>query len=161
MTQEELMAKLQEALTAGDFKAVARISKEIAAAQAESEKAEKERTANERIALVESIRKAFKVFLKDYKESIGSVYGDGLWCAWNPDNQENPLEVRITKKTARAGGGGGGGKKFAITTEELLTKQGSAEYKEGVTCQEAFDSDTAGNSRYRVRVKMLKLEGLM
>lgn len=162
MTQKELMAKLQDAITASDFKQVAKISKEIAAAQAEQEKTEKERTATERVTLVEAIRKDFKAFLKQYKDPIGAVYGDGLWCAWNPDNQENPLEVRITKKSVRAGGGvGGGGKKFSITTEELLSKHGSAEYKEGVTCQEAYDSDTAGNARYKVRVKMLKHEGLM
>ena len=162
LTKDELLAEMKTAMDTGDFKAVSKISSKIAKAQAVDEKAEKEA----KQAVVAGVTEQVKTKLdgviakvvKDLDEDVLEAM-DGVWYV--NDFAESLTSCRLVKGAARKGGGGGGGKKFSITTKDLLEAHGAEQMGDsGQTFQEAYDADTNGNARYKVRMKLLKAHGL-
>ena len=144
-TKDQLLAELKTALDSGDFKAVAKVSREIDKLTVGEEKAEKEA----KLAVVTDLTAKVKKVLD---KALGTIdfppEADGVW--YSNDFGEALTSCRLVKGAVRkaSGGGGGGGKKFSISTNELLQRHGSDEMGEsGKTFQEAYDEDTAGNSR--------------
>lgn len=162
LSKDELLAEMQVAMDSGDFKAVSKISSKIAKAVVAEEKAEKDA----RLAVIAGVTETVKAKLDGAvakivdgleKEILEAM--DGVWYV--NDFAESLTTCRLVKGAVRKGGGGGGGKKFSITTKDLLERHGAEQMGDsGQTFQEAYDSDTNGNARYKVRVKMLKAEGL-
>lgn len=161
-TREQLMAELQTALSTGDFRAVAAVSRKIDTMTKAAEKAEL--TAKQ--AALESVK---AIVQTAYLEAItpfiddGSLdAADGVWISH--DFGEQAPTVRLTKTTARAprAGGGGTGKKFDISTDDMLARHGDEMYKEtGKTFRQAYDSNVDKNWRYAIRQNLLKLEGII
>jgi len=164
ITSEELKASLlndlQAALTAGDFKKVASISKDIAQMQAKADKAE----IDAKLAKLDSIRvKVLTVMEKAAKVLVDSKEldeADGIWFSW--DFGEAKASVRLTKAAPKAKGssGGGAGKKFDVSTDTLLASHGHEPNGEsGLSLKASYEATTDGNKRYQIRTKLLKLAG--
>jgi hypothetical protein len=163
-SQDELIAEMKAATESGDWKAVSRLSSQIAKMVAAEEKAEKEEKLKAIAGLTEKVKGVLDKAVNRLVES-GELDGcDGVWYSY--DFGEKLTTCRLLKGQARkGGGGGGGGKKFNISTEELLNQYGDQIVKIGdveQTFKEHWDSTPAtdGNARYKIRVKLLKVAKL-
>lgn len=162
-TKDQLLAEMKTATDAMDWKAVSKVSSQIAKVVAAKEKEEKELRLAVLVEVEENIKTAIGKAVQRVIDALDTPtleLMDGVW--YSHDFGEKLTACRLTKGAARkAGGGGGGGKKFSITTKELLDNHGTKLMGDtGKTFQQAYDEDTGGNSRYKVRMKLLKLEGL-
>lgn len=184
-SEAELMAELQAALKSGDFKAVAKVSTEIAKVQKtkeQSELAEKQKVLEARtegvkvllgtvVGLLVSGHKASKAEQDNLLKLVSNLNGteldkaDGVW--YNQDFGEKLVTVRLSKaaaKAARTSTGGGGGKKFDYNSIEAITtgKYSAEPYKDtGMTFAQAWASSTDKNWRYAMRQAVLKAEGII
>ena len=161
-TEQELMAQLKAALTASNFKEVAAISRKIDNLSKANEKAE----IAAKLAALEKVKgkveAAINKALKPIVDSGELDAADGIWYSYNFEEQTPTL--RLTKTAARAvkaAGGGGTGRKFDVSTDDLLSKYGSEEFKDGLTFQQAYESSTEKNWRYAIRTKLLKKDGVI
>ena len=177
---EEQKKQLAEALAKGDFKTVTTISKAIASEQAKVEKSKREAGKGEEeqkkqllIATTLAMKDRIVELIKRSKDTDNADYllnmdkADCVVFKWNFTDADNLVECKLFKSAARPAGtkstGGGAGKKYFVRTEELLAKYGEYIFKEetGQTFKEAWDSNSDGNWRYGIRVKLLKLEGVI
>jgi len=160
-TEAELMAELEAALKSKDFKAVAAASRKLDQSVKAKEKAELEAKRAALDAMIDEVKTAIQKAVKPMVESGKLDAADGIWYSY--DFGETAPTVRLMKSAPRAvrSGGGGGGKKFDISTDDMLTRHGQEEYKDGLNFQQAYESSTDKNWRYAIRQKLLKLEGLI
>ena len=153
------MSDMQTALTAGDFKAVAKISRQIDSMQRAAEKAE----LDAKRAALEGMSQLVKGAINEAVAGLiadGQLdAADGIWYAY--DFGDTEATVRLTKTATRTRTGGGTGKKFDISTEDMLGRHGLEDYKDGMNFRQAYDSNTDKNRRYAIRQKLLKLEGII
>lgn len=165
-TEEELKAKMDEALKSGDFKLVAKVASELVKFQKAREQAEleaKQKVLQEQNAKVmTAIQKA----LKPIYEAGELDRADGVWFGWEfgavAEKGINPYCRLIKTAPRKGGGGGGGGKKIAVSSTDLLVKYGDTAYKDtGMTFQQAWDSNPDKNWRYAIREALLKADGLI
>jgi len=160
LSEEELMAQLETALASKDFKAVAAASRKLDQAVKAKEKAELEA---KRAILDEMAEKVKAVIAKAVKPLVDSGEldaADGIWYSY--DFGEAAPVVRLMKTQPRAARAGGGtGKKFDISTDDMLSRHGGEDYKDGMTFRVAYDSSTDKNWRYAIRQKLLKIEGII
>ena len=161
-TDQELMELLKAALTAGNFKDVAAISRKIDNLSKANEKAE----IAAKLAALEKVKgkveAAINKAIKPIIDSGELDAADGIWYSYNFEEQTPTL--RLTKTAARAvkaAGGGGTGRNFDVSTNDLLSKYGSEEFKDGLTFQQAYESSTEKNWRYAIRTKLLKKDGVI
>jgi len=162
-TKEQLLAEMKAATDAGDWKAVSKVSSQIARLVAGEEKAEKDAKQAAVATITDEVKKVLDKTVTKLIETIPQEQleaMDGIW--YSNDFAEKLTTCRLVKGAIRkTGTGGGGGKKFSITTKELLDKHGSELMGDtGKSFQQAYDEDTDGNARYKVRMKLLKAEGL-
>ncbi len=180
---EEQKAALAKAIAENDYKTVQKISKEIAAKQSESDKAKNEAKKKEddekKKALAgatEEMKNRIKALVEAVSDPILPSYIPGMEKAdivafrWELKDPQGTLECKLFKgsttpktSTGEHKGGGGKKKKYDASSEDLLKKYGENIYNEetGETYQQAWDKTTDGNKRYQIRVKLLKLEGLI
>jgi len=178
---DEQRAQLAEALAKGDFKTVTAISKAIAGEQAKVEKSKREAGKGEEeakkqllIATTLAMKDRIVGLITAAKDKDSGDYltdmdkADCVVFKWNFTDADNLIECKLFKGSTRPAGtgkstGGGAGKKYSVKTEELLAKFGGNIFKEetGQTFKEAWDSNSDGNWRYGIRVKLLKLEGVI
>lgn len=162
-TEAELMQEMQAAVKTNDYKAVAKAAQEMVKFQKAREQSEleaKQKILATKTAVVQlAITKALQPLID--REELDLA--DGIW--FTQDFGEKLVTCRLIKATTRTagkgGGTGGGGKKFSVGTSELLTKHGSAEYKDGASFQSAWDSNTDKNWRYAIREALLKKDGII
>lgn len=162
-TEAELMSELEAALKSKDFKAVAAASRKIDGIQKTKEKAELAEKKAALDAMSEDVKTAIMKSVKPLVDSGKLDAADGIWFSF--DFGEQAPVVRLMKTQPRAaragGGGGGGGKKFDISTDDMLSRHGAEQYKDGLTYQQAYESSTDKNWRYAIRQKLLKIEGII
>lgn len=161
---EELKGQLQTAITALDWAAVAKISREIAKSQAAAEKTELEERQAALMDITTKVKKALGGVVKKMMEAaeLDNEAIDGVFFAWDFGEAQGQPTCRLVKVAKRAGGGGGGaGKRFPNTTNELLEQYGSKQFKDGQTYAQAWEVATDGNSKYKVRKGLLHEAGLM
>ena len=160
-TEAELMAALESALKSKDFKAVAAASRKLDQAVKAKEKAELEVKRAALDAMIDKVKAAVVKAVKPLVDSGELDAADGIW--FSHDFGEATPVVRLMKTAPRAvrAGGGGGGKKFDISTDDMLSRHGTEEYKDGLTFQQAYESSTDKNWRYAIRQKLLKVEGII
>ena len=161
-TEAELMAELEAALKSKDFKAVAAASRKLDSAVKAKEKAELDIKRAALDAMIEDVKAAIQKAVKPLVDSGKLDVADGIWYSY--DFGEQAPTVRLMKsapKAARSGSTGGGGKKFDVSTDDMLTRHGAEEYKEGLSFQQAYESSTDKNWRYAIRQKLLKIEGVI
>ena len=161
-TEAELMAALEAALKSKDFKAVAAASRKLDTAVKAKEKAELDEKRKALDAMIESVKDAISKAVKPLVDSGKLDAADGIWYSY--DFGEQAPVVRLMKSQPKArtsGGSGGGGKKFDISTEDMLTRHGQEEFKDGMNFQVAYESSTDKNWRFAIRRKLLQKEGLI
>ena len=163
LTQEQLMAELQSALTKGDFKSVAQISRKIDTLTRATEKAELDAKRAILDSMIEGVKVAITKAIEPIVTSGKLDAADGIWFSY--DFGEQAPTVRLMRTAARAArtstGAAGTGRKFDISTDAMLAKFGADEYKDGMTYQQAYEGNTDKNWRYAIRQKLLKLEGVI
>jgi len=156
-----LMLQLDAALKSKDFKAVSKVSAEIAKFTKTKEQEELAAKQKALEAITDKVKSAIAKVLKPLVDAGELDSADGVW--FTQDFGEKIVTCRLTKTAARkasTGGGGGVGKKFDVNTNDLLAKFGSQPYKEsGMTVQQAWESNTDKNFRYAIRQTLLKLNG--
>jgi len=162
VTEASLMVDMDAAVKSGDYKAVAKIAKELVQFQKAKETAEADAKSAASLAIAVKVKGVIDTALQDMIDNGELDNEDGIW--YTNDFGEKLSTCRTTKtasKAAKSGGNGGGGKgkKFDIGTEELLEKFGGQEFKDGKTFAEAYKSNTDKNWRYGIREKLLKLNG--
>lgn len=159
-TKESLMAEMQTAMAAGDWKLVTQVSRKIDQIVRAEEKAELDAKRAALEAIKDTVGLTILEAVKPLIDSKQLDAADGIWFSW--DFGETEPTVRLMKSQAKARTGGGGtGKKFDVSTEALLEKYGAEEYKDGMTFKEAWDSNTDKNWRYAIRTKLLKKDGII
>ena len=160
-TEAELMAELEKALASKDFKAVAAASRKLDNAVKAKEKAELEAKRAVLDAMGDKVKAAISKAVKPLVDSGDLDAADGIWYSYDFGEQAPVIRLMRSAPKAARQGGGGGGKKFDISTEDMLARHGSAEYKDGLTFQQAWESNTDKNWRYAIRQKLLKAEGII
>ncbi len=161
-TEAELMEEIEKALKSKDFKAVASASRKLDQAVKAKEKAELEVKRQALDAMTGEVKDAISKAVKGLVDSGKLDAADGIWYSY--DFGEQAPTVRLMKsqpRATRAGGGTGGGKKYDISTDDMLSRHGQKEYKDGLNFQQAYESSTDKNWRYAIRSKLLKLEGII
>jgi hypothetical protein len=184
-TKEELLAKLQQVMAAGDFRQIAKIGAELAAFQRSQESAEREAKEKAILSVVQNFRKAFEEWADAYiKDTDEMDLADGIWIKWEFEDPRavgvNP-EVKLLKgKSAAKQAGtatkssGSTGKVFNVKTEDMFAEvEGkvfgngeagtikAADKFTGKSPAEAYAESTDGNWRYQIRVALLKATGRM
>ena len=159
-TEAQLMAELNKALADKDFKAVAAVSRKIDGITRGKEKAELDAKRAALDSMGDKVALAISKAVKPLVDSGELDVADGIWYTY--DFGEKAATVRLMRTATRARtGGGGGGKKFDVSTDDMLAKFGTQEYKDGISLQQAYEGSTDKNLRYAIRVKLLKLQGVM
>ncbi len=156
-----LMQEMNQAVASGDYKAVAKVAQELVKFQKAKEQAELEARQAVLAEKTETVKSVIQKALAKLVESGELDEADGIW--YSNDFGEKLVTCRLMKTAARktGGGGGGGGKKFSVSTSELLEKFGSEEYKDGMSYQQAWESNTDKNWRYAIRESLLKKAGVV
>jgi len=164
-TQADLIAEMKQAVDSGDWKAVSRISSAIAKVVAAEEKAEKDAKLAAVVGLTEKVKAAFDKIVQKLTETGELDAADGVWYV--NDFGETLTSCRLLKSAPKAKGTSGGtpGKKLNITTSELLAQVGESVIEggdlAGMSFKKAYESNTDGNFRYKLRTKMAKKAGLI
>jgi hypothetical protein len=160
LTEDQLTTELEAALATKDFKVVAAVSRKLDQYQKAKEKAELDAKRAELDAMIDKVKGAITKAVKPLVDSGELDAADGIWYSY--DFGEQAPVVRLLKTAPRAArAGGGGGKKFDISTDDMLSRHGQEQYKDGLTFQQAYESSTDKNWRYAIRSKLLKLEGVI
>ncbi len=160
-TEAQLMAELEAAMKTKDFKVIAAVSRKLDQFTKAHEKAELEVKRQALDAMSGKVKDAISKAVKGLVDSGELDAADGIWYSY--DFGEQAPTVRLMKsqpRVARAGGGGGG-KKFDVSTDDMLSRHGQEQYKDGLNFQQAYESSTDKNWRYAIRQKLLKLEGVI
>jgi len=162
VSEKSLMASLQTALAAGNFKLVAQVSQELVKYQRTQEQAAADAKSKALLAVTLEVKTALDAAVKKLVDAKKLDLADGVW--YSQDFGDKSAACRLIKATAKAerkSSGGGVGKKFSIGTAELLQKYGGMEYKDGQTFQQTYEADSDKNFRFGIRNALLKLEGLI
>ena len=159
-TEAELMAELDKALKSKDFKAVAAASRKLDQAVKVKEAAELEAKRKALDLMIDAVKQAIVKAIRPLVDSKKLDAAEGIW--FSHDFGEEAPTVRLMKSAPKARvAGKGGGKKFDISTDEMLAKYGSQEYKDGISLRQAYESTTDKNARFQIRKTLLKKEGLI
>jgi len=161
VSEASLMASMEQAMKAKDYKAVARVSQELVKYQRTQEQAIADAKSKALVAITTEVKTVLDTAVKRLIDAKKLDLADGVW--YSADFGDKSTACRLIKTTAKAPrtGSGGSGKKYDIGTEEMLKKHGHMEYKGGQSFQSAYDSDTDKNKRYAIREALLKVEGLI
>lgn len=162
-TKDQLLAELQTAMDAGEWKTISSISSQISKLVKGEESAERDAKLVALKDITIKVMKAIDKAVKPFVDAGDLDIADGVW--YSHDFGEALTDCRLVKSQAKARtGGGGGGKKFDIKTSELLERFGSETLVNAggveTTFQAAYDGNTDGNFRYFLRTKMLKLANM-
>mgnify|MGYP001594877772 CR=1 FL=1 len=160
-TEAELMASLEAALKSKDFKAVAAASRKLDTAVKAKEKTELEVKHKALDAMIESVKAAISKAVKPLVDSGKLDAANGIWYSYDFGEQAPVVRLLKSQPKARTSSGGGGGKKFDVSTDDMLTRHGSEEFRDGMTLQQAYESSTDKNWRFAIRKKLLQREGLL
>ena len=165
--KEQLLAQMKEATDKNDWKAVSKISSQIAKVVVAEEKAVKDAQLAAVAGLTEDIKKIIDKAITKWVDGLPQEQVEALDGVWYGQEFGGVTSCKVVKGAVRtSGGGGGGGKKFAISTNDLLAQHGDKVIEtgddQGKTFNEAYAAleKADGNGRYRIRMKLLKVAGL-
>ena len=159
-TKDELLAQLKAAMSKGDWKEIAKVSRQIDNLVKSAEKAELEAKKAAVAAMESVVKDAIMSSVTELMADGKLDAAEGIWFSYDFGDKDATVRLLKTQTKTRTGGGGTG-KKFDISTEAMLEKHGAEEYKDGMTFKAAYDSNTDKNWRYAIRQKLLKLEGII
>ena len=168
LTEAELEASIEAAMKAKDLKLVISLARDLDKLTKANASAKQDEKLAALIDITTKVRKAVEKLIDGFTADKAGAkefeLADGLWIAWDFEAVRevgiNP-SVRLVKTAkTRKSSSTGGGQRFSIGWKELLEKYGGSPYKDsGLTCQQKWDESSEKNSRYQVRMAMLKLDG--
>ena len=164
LTEAQLELAIGKAMADKDLKLVISLARDLDKLTKANASAKQDEKLKALMSITTTVRKAVEKLIDDKVKAGELDLADGLWITWDFEAVRevgiNP-SVRLVKTTkTRKSSGTGGGQRFSAGYKELLEKHGSTQYKDtDQTCQQVWDADTGKNSRYQVRVAMLKLDG--
>ena len=184
--QELLREQMREAVASEDWKAVGKVSADLAKLEKDAERAARDAAESAVKDLTMLVKDRITQILTPMIES-GELDGcDGVWYSMDfgdemAEGGYRPASCKLLKSAAkapRATGGGGGGTKFNVSYKEFLAKYGDnlvneadAEYRSalkpcvGMTWKEAYEAGAGekspGNFRYHIRECWLHKDGLI
>lgn len=161
LTIEQLMASMQDAISANDFKAVSQISRKIDTRNRAIEKAALDEKRAREGEVAQIVLSAYLGAVNPLIDEGITDSFDGIWITHDFGEQQPTCRLMKTATKTRSSGNGGAGKKFDVSTEDMLSRHGEEVYKDGITFRQAYDSNTDKNWRYAIRTKLLKLEGII
>lgn len=163
LTEAELEANISKAMADKDLKLVISLARDLDKLTKANASAKQDEKLKALISITNTVRKAVEKLIDDKVKAGELDLADGLWVSWDfqevRDQGINP-SVRLIRTAKTRKSGGGGGRRFDTGWKELLERHGGSPYKDsGQTCQQKWDESSEKNSRYQVRMAMLKLDG--
>ncbi len=164
LTEAQLELAIGKAMADKDLKLVISLARDLDKLTKANASAKQEEKLAALIDITTKVRKAVEKLIDGLVAGKELDLADGLWITWDFEAVRevgiNP-SVRLVKTTkTRKSSGTGGGQRFSIGWKDLLEKHGGSPYKDsGLTCQQKWDESSEKNSRYQVRMAMLKLDG--
>lgn len=165
MTLEQAQEALKQAMASQNMPEVIRLAGIVKKLDKTAGSAELEAKKGQINDLGEKIKLAFQNHIVDqFGAEIVQLVGEKkaiIKLDWDYEGQVPTVKiVKGVAGTRKPGSGKGGGnpQKFEMSSDDLLAKFGTFEYKEGQTFKEAWDSTTDKNARYSIRRKLIKLQ---
>lgn len=178
--QELLREQMREAVANEDWKAVGKVSADLAKLEKEEARVAREAAEGAVKELTMGVKDAITELLTPMIEE-GKLDGcDGVWYSMDFGDEMvsglRPASCKLLKSAAKAprATGGGGGTKFNVSYKDFLAKYGDdlvteadAEFRSaikpcvGMTWKEAYESNTEGNFRYHIRECWLHKDSLI
>lgn len=155
-TVGQLTAQLQEAMGRGDYKLIAKLAGDMAKAQKAAETAELEAKQKALADITIQVKSEIETLVRKLAEAGKLDVAEGVWFTW--DFGEASTTCKLIKAAPRKSSPNAG-KRFDISTRELLEAHGAEQFKDEMTYQEFYDTNTDKNSRFAVRSALLKLAG--
>ena len=178
--QELLREQMREAVANEDWKAVGKVSADLAKLEKEEARLAREAAEGAVKDLTLKVKDAITEFITPMIESKELDSCDGVWYGMDFGDEMvsglRPASCKLLKSAAKAPrtGGGGGGTKFNVSYKDFLAKYGEelvtdadAEYRSALkpcvsmTWKEAYETSTEGNFRYHIRECWLHKDGLI
>lgn len=161
MTEDQVLVAITNAVAAKDMKLVARLAQDLVKVQKAKEQAEREAKEKAVKDAQDKVSAAIQKAIKPFVDSGSLDSADGVWFSHDFGEGKEPV-CRLLRTAIRTRtGGGGGGKKFNVSTSDLLNKYGEQEYKEGLSYNQAWESNSDKNWRYAIRESLLKRDGVI
>jgi len=157
--EQTLMAEMNQAVSTGDYKAVAKVAQELVKAQKAKEAEELAAKAAILDAKVTTVRDTIMKSLAKMVDAGELDMADGVFFNWDFGDKEPSCRLSKTATRKSSGGGGGVGKRFSVSTNDLLESFGNEDYKDGMTYRQGWDSNADKNWRYAIRESLLKKGG--
>ena len=131
--KEQLLAQMKEATDKNDWKAVSKISSQIAKVVVAEEKAVKDAQLAAVAGLTEDIKKIIDKAIDKWIQTLPDEQVAALDGVWYGQEFGEVTSCKVVKGAIKTGGGGGGGggKKFAISTNDLLAQHGDKVIESG------------------------------
>jgi|TARA_Y100000310_G_scaffold2292_1_gene2874 hypothetical protein len=157
-TLEAAEADLKKAMKDGDTNAVITLGQEVGKLRKDAERAEQEAKRQALASVEQAVKTAIVEAIKPIYESGQLDSADGIWYTHDFGETEGTIRLLKSAPARRSGAGGGGAnRKSKVTTNALLDAYGDEPFNDEMSMKQAHESTTDGNTRYRVRVKMLAL----
>ena len=162
-----LQAQLQAAAGKGDWKQVIEIGSQLKRAQSEADKARAEANKGKVIELSIKVKGELIKVAKRFEEAIVALVGEDKARVKFEYDFSNELDstIAITKSTggSKRVAGSGSPQRYEKSTNDLLSAFGGQQFLKngqpsGQTLKEAYDSNTDGNWRFKVRQQLIKLD---
>ena len=165
-TVELVKKDLDKAYKAGDFAAMATLSREMSKLLGGAEKAQKEAKTLALVEKAKTVKAILDSALKSFIDKGELDTADGVWYVY--DFGDKMSQIRLTKTAVRKSGEGRtttsqGAKVYDRSTEEMLKDYGDMSFKvDGKDTEETLNqhyaSSTDKNSRFGVRKQLIKLD---
>lgn len=163
MADKDVKTQMQELLDKGDFVGLQKLANEQGKAQREADKAMLAAKEGEINALAHKVSEDFQKLVNKYKDEIVALVGHDkaqLYGSWSSADGYKLIGI-VSAKRASTGGGGSTTQKYEKSSEELLKTFGELTFQvdgkdSEQTLQEAYNSSTDGNFRFKVRKQLIK-----
>ncbi len=159
VTEASLLEALAQAQATGNFVAIAEVAAQISGFRKQQEVAELDAKTKALDKIGAGVKAVIDKALKTLIEKGDLNLADGIWYAF--DFGETESNLRLLRGTAKKATttASGTGKKYSVTSKDLLERFGNQMYDDTMTFEQAWKSNTDGNFRYAVRMKLLELDG--
>lgn len=165
---DKLQEQLQAAAAKGDWKAVIELGSQLKKSQNEADKARQEANKGKIIELSAKVKAELIKVSKRFEDVITDLVGEDKARVKFEYDFSNELDsvIAITKGPvggAKRASGGGTPQRYEKSTHDLLEAYGDQPFLKngeasGQTLQQAHDSSTEGNFRFKVRQQLIKLD---
>lgn len=165
MADKDPKTLMQELLDRGDFAGLQKLANEQGKAQREADKELMAAKEGEINTLAHKVSEDFQKLVGKYSDEIINLVGHEraqLYGKWSSQDGFGLIGI-VQARRASGGGGGGTPQKYEKSSEELLKAYGDRPFQvdgkdSEQTLQEAYNSSSDGNFRFKVRKQLIKYD---